>query len=670
MHHPLHRSDRNTHSPFRPILARSAAAAALLLGLAAPDATAALSRWSASSNRIYVEEGGSMTLTDIRASTPNLPDAALQRIDAAANIWLLTANIVVEDGSRLNLSGDVKELRLQSNPSSAPDTDVTSFVSITADYGEIHINGVKITSWDTAANAPDTNVADGRAFIRARSSADALTGLPNVSRMDVLNSDVGYLGYNDSERYGLSWKANGDLTVLDVLGNVLSSHIHHNYYGIYTFGLQGDLQNSGVWRGNEVDHNVGYGFDAHDDSDRLLIENNNVHDNGNHGIILSERCDSAQIVNNVSNANAGNGIMLHDLSDDAIVEGNTASQNADAGVALFCSKRAQVRNNILSNNTLYGVRLSVAAADNVLEANRLEGSGAYGIFMYKGTDTKGVCGGDLIPRGNTFTGNTIAGSGINGLKISEGTANTFAGNTFNDGASIKNALSSEEWTVDFRENTFGQGVVVDLDGSATTPLHANFADQPAVTVGMDTGALARFTDDGGAIFDLTRDVMVAVNGSASQLDLTADTAGAPKVEVLTRPLFVTTDGTRVEVAPTLWETGGAYGKAWIARAANPAGSVQYRVGDLQPGVSYEARRGDTALGTFAADSGGEITFADVPGDTATLTYTIVRSADQPQGGGDGGGGGAPGALLLALLGAAGLGRRAGRQFSWWWRRTA
>jgi len=34
----------------------------------------------------------------------------------------------------------------------------------------------------------------------------------------------------------------------------------------------------------QVHHNIGYGFDPHDDSDDLTIHNNHVHNNGWHGI--------------------------------------------------------------------------------------------------------------------------------------------------------------------------------------------------------------------------------------------------------------------------------------------------------------------------------------------------------------------------------------------------
>lgn len=683
MQHPLRATDRSIPGfltrrvpcpdgpprtrRFAPIAILAAAVAALT----APDATAALSRWSASNNRIYVYGGGSMTLTDIRATTPSLPDAALQRVDAANNVWLLTANILVEEGTTLSLTGDVKELRLQSNASSAPATDVTSFVSITAgnfdtaagtgSAGTIVVDGVKVTSWNTGANGPDTNTADGRAFMRARSAL--VSGVPQESRMDVLNSEVAYLGYDASERYGLAWKANGDLALVDVLGNVKNSKVHHNHYGVYSFGLEG-----GEWTGNEVYSNDGYGFDAHDHSDDLVIDDNNVHDNGlidikgKHGIILSENCLNAKITNNQANGNGGNGIMLHDFADDAVVEGNTASNNADAGIAVFCSSRALVKGNTVANNTLYGIRLTVAANDNNVEANQITGSGQYGIFMQPATDSNGICGSDLRPTGNTVTGNTVSGSGTSGVKLTDATGNTFAQNTINDGVSVRNSTSTAEETVTFAANTFGPGVVVRLDGAVDRPLRASFTDTPRASIELDTGSIAHFSDDGGAIFDLARDLLVQVTGSNSVLELNADNAG-PAFVVDTRPLLVTTDGTLVEVAPTLWETSGDYRKTWIARSANGAGTVQYRVGDLQNGVSYDVNRGSTLVGTFTADGTGQIAFSDAPGSTATQTYSLTKAAVQPQSGDGGGGGGGAlptgtlaGLLVVVLLGA--LRRRA------------
>ncbi|HUR41873.1 MAG TPA: right-handed parallel beta-helix repeat-containing protein [Verrucomicrobiae bacterium] len=641
-------------------------AAVLLMAAVAPDASAALSRYSSSNNRIYVYGGGDMTLTDISATTPSLPATALQRIDNG--IWLLTANIIVQEGTRLMLTGDVTELRLQSNPSAAPATDVTSFISIVAgDFdttagtgtnGNILIDGVKVTSWNTATNAPDTLSTDGRAFIRARSAE--VSGVAQESRLDVLNSEVQYLGYDASERYGLSWKVNGDLAKVNVLGDVKNSKIHHNHYGVYSFGLQG-----GQWTGNDVYNNDGYGLDAHDHSDDLVIDGNTVRDNGlvdakgKHGIILSESCLRAQITNNTATGNGGNGIMLHNFADDAIVEGNTSSNNVDSGVAVFCSSKALVKNNTLAGNQQYGVRLTVAAKDNTIEGNTISGSGQYGVFMQPATDSNAVCG-DLTPTNNTFTGNTIGTSGVAGVKVNDSNNTTFTGNTIENGVSVRNALSTTEQVINFADNEFASGGVVRLDGTATTPLRANFSDSARVSLEVDTGSTASFTSATGAIFDLARDLLVRVNGSASAIDLNADNAGNAFV-VDTRPLFVTTGGSLVEVAPTLWETSGDRRKTWIARAADGAGTVQYRVGDLAAGTSYDVARNGTAVGSFTANAGGEITLSDAPGTTSTVTYTLTKSAVQPQsgGGGEGGGGGAlnGGLLLLGLLVSALRGTR-------------
>src|SRR5881394_2545398 len=331
-------------------------ATAALIALPSPGQGATF-HWAATSNRIYVEGGGSATLSDIKAGLPNAP---LDLVDATNHIWLLRANVQIRDGTTLVLhgssgGGDVDLLRLQSNNSSASN----SVVSVTADWGRIDIKNTHITSWDDAVNGPDTEYQTfGRAFVRVRSrlAADGVTALE--SRMDIVNSEISYLGYDASESYGLAWKVTGrhpDPTksiydVVNVYGDVLGSHLHHNFWGVYSFGLEG-----GRWLTNEVDHNAGYGFDPHDDSDHLLIEGNNVHHNGGlgrgtHGIIASRRCDHLIIRNNRSWANAENGIMLHRHSDDCLVENNETFQNGDSGIALFDVDRTTVRNNLCLSN--------------------------------------------------------------------------------------------------------------------------------------------------------------------------------------------------------------------------------------------------------------------------------------------------------------------------------
>lgn len=70
-------------------------------------------------------------------------------------------------------------------------------------------------SWDTGANTYDTNETDGRSYISCVSEiiTDAnetcegrAKNTMGEARMDIVSSEMGYLGYHDSESYGLTWK--------------------------------------------------------------------------------------------------------------------------------------------------------------------------------------------------------------------------------------------------------------------------------------------------------------------------------------------------------------------------------------------------------------------------------------------------------------------------------
>jgi len=72
-----------------------------------------------------------------------------------------------------------------------------------------------VFSWDTSTNAPDENQDDGRSYISAVSEVitdDSQTcrgrAKKNMgeARMDIEGSEMGYLGYQGSEAYGLTWK--------------------------------------------------------------------------------------------------------------------------------------------------------------------------------------------------------------------------------------------------------------------------------------------------------------------------------------------------------------------------------------------------------------------------------------------------------------------------------
>jgi len=599
-------------------------------------------RYASSSNRIYVEDGGTATLSAIKTALPNAP---LDLVNTNGKVWLLRANLQIEDGSVVVLhgtsaGGDMNELRIQSTNSSTPG----SFVSITADYGVIDIANTKILSWDTAVNGPDLEFASfGRAFIRVRSSLAADGVTPQESRMDIVNSEISNLGYDAAESYGLSWKVIGThpdptksiFDFVNVYGNIIGSHIHHNYWGVYSFGLEG-----GQWLNNEINHNAGYGFDPHDDSDNLLIEGNNVHHNGGigrgtHGIIASMNCDHLVIRNNRSWANAENGIMLHRHCDDSIIENNQTYLNGDSGIALFDTDRTTVRNNIILSNSNAGIRLTVGCTDNVIANNEISYSGVNGLLIVPGTDPAEPDPVDPAHsnrnRRNTFATNSIHHCVAEGFKMVDGDTNLFFGNTFTaNGPELVFETSRQNR---FISNSIPATVTVELSGSSTFPTAVQFQRQPLVVLALaNSSSTATFEDAAGAIFDFDQSpIATRVTNQHSFVTLTTALIGTGTT-VVTRNFLVTLNTGEAQVNPTLWETSGQLRKQWTSQATVANASIQYTVGDLAPNTAYAVSKNGqplTTLTTFSSDSSGRVSFSDIPGTTSAIQFAIADSGTPP-----------------------------------------
>jgi len=602
-------------------------------------------RFSGASNRIYVEGGGSATLTDIKNALPNAP---LDLVDAANQVWLLRANLFITDGSTLILhgsaaGGDVNEFRLQSNNSSASN----SFVNVTADHGEIDINDVHILSWDSAVNGPDTEYqAMGRAFIRVRAklASDGVT--PLESRMNILNSDISYLGFDASESYGLSWKVIGThpdpsksiFDVVNVYGNIISNRIHDSFWGVYSYGLEG-----GQWLNNEIDHNAGYGFDPHDDSDHLVIEGNNVHHNGGvargtHGIIASRRCDHLVIRNNRSWANAENGIMLHRHSDDCVVENNLTYLNGDSGIALFDVDRTTVRNNTVLSNANAGIRLTIGCADNVIANNEIGYSGANGLMIIPGNDAPEPDPLDPIVtsrnRRNSVLSNHVHDCQAEGLKLTDGDTNVFFGNVF--ARNLPKLSFTTSAGTQFISNSLPADVTVRLTGSTSVTDTIFFKQQAQVNLSLaDVLNAATFQDDGGAIFDFDpHKVATHVDTTGSSVTVTSSEIGTGTT-VITRNLSVqVADGSQpppasILVNPTIWEAAGDLRKAWTTQSPDSATTLVYTVGDLAPDTAYSVLKYGQLLLLVQSDSTGRISFSDAPGTNGAVEYAVAPGGPLP-----------------------------------------
>lgn len=259
-----------------------------------------------------MEGEGCATITDLYKQrvekdgwTPKGPIYILDENDEidyfpleATGKWLITADLYVRTGAVFYcrgsaIGGDCDELRIQS-------TGPLDFYEIRGHGGSLYFSHTVVTSWDTPSSAPQKVYEGGRSYLNCVSeyeSAVNCTGQPlndfGECRMDIISSEMGYMGWMDSESYGLTWKVRGfcadkrnpeifDTT--NVYGDIIDSDIHHMYYGMYSYGHQG-----GVWTDNKMHDNHQYGFDPHDDSDYLTIARNEVYNNVNHGERQRER---------------------------------------------------------------------------------------------------------------------------------------------------------------------------------------------------------------------------------------------------------------------------------------------------------------------------------------------------------------------------------------------
>ena len=111
-------------------------------------------------------------------------------VNQGSGAWLLKSDVVVSPTARLEVTdATVKELRLDSTPNRFP-----AFTKLTATGGHLLFQNVKVKSWDTQLNAPDDNYYDGRSYLLAQ----------NGGRMDIIASEMSYLGMGDGEPSGMA----------------------------------------------------------------------------------------------------------------------------------------------------------------------------------------------------------------------------------------------------------------------------------------------------------------------------------------------------------------------------------------------------------------------------------------------------------------------------------
>lgn len=572
--------------------------------------------------------GQTFTLTEVAASSAVGP-MRLELVDPANKIWFLKVKLKVEEGATLRViggvAGDANWLRLRSDDSSG--------IWLRAEKGNLLFKDTRVTSWDATRNAVDTTYAvgadgsGGRSYVAARSlltkgrqtappTACGVNGgsqEPYEARMDVVNSEISYLGYNAGESYGIAWKVYYKVdpadpndapppgrqlyAMVDVFGDVRGSTFQHNYFGSYTFGAY--CMN---WTGNIFAENVQYGLDPHDDSDYLTISGNTFRDNGNHGVICSIECNNLAITGNQSSGNL-HGIMIHRSVNGALIEGNAVHDNRGAGIAIFDSHDAVVRGNTVTNNAEAAVRLSVGSSRNLIENNSLTGlapngtGSGYVLYTYKGSDAP--TSGDGLPKQNIFRNNRLVGYKRPLLKIGEATDNRFEGNT------IAGAVSEFEFRLAtgnrVRDGEVGKTITIILDSASMTTLEDS------------RGYIWRLPESGLS-------TAAGVAGSTMSLSY-ANTGGRAAVTTLDFRVYPSNGSVAVRLGA--WDAGA---RSWSESSSTTTGPVGHAMGGLQAGACYAVTANGASIGVFRADDGGRIGFSYGRGYGGTVAFALAAAA--------------------------------------------
>lgn len=365
------------------------------------------------------------------------PQTFVRRHDGS---YLLTENIYVDAGAKLDLSspGGLHLLLASDNK---------GFVSIISFGGRLTLSGtpqapMRIGSWDTRKDKPDTDVRDGRAYVRAvggqftmsyarvddlgfwsgRTGGISLTGTdrPDTSNIDGPDptasgrngDDPGAEDDGELRSGGVAAEPAGPLSTPDsrfsvptlsyVSAEITDSVISGNLFGLFVSGSIG-----------------------------VTISRTQVKDSLEDGVLMHRGVVNAVIDRTVSQDNGGDGFVLSRATEEVRVTGSKALRNAGNGFTLSGRPLADGPSASGEPTSTYG---SNSVSDGVAKGN-----GRYGVEIDGGTDVgvqnNDIDGGDMgiVARSGatkvSITGNHLTGQKRQGISVRDGVSEaTVTGN--------------------------------------------------------------------------------------------------------------------------------------------------------------------------------------------------------------------------------------------------
>lgn len=286
-------------------------------------------------------------------------------------------------------------------------------------YGNIAINGVKITSWDVSDDdviQQNINGTIPRAYIQFAASEGS----------QILNSEFGYLGFVEPGRRGFDLLGGGGPSH-DML--VRSSKFHDMWMAFFSNGAYNITVD-----GNEYYNNIKYSLDPHTTTHDMNITNNWIHDNPI-GPICSDRCS------------------------DILIEGNLIQDTTRAAIFFSRNMTDSIARNNHVINAETGILLS-ESPDNQVYNNTIEGATEQGILLFDP-----VIVDDGSTTGNIVYNNVISNS-ENAIRATRSHDNTVQNNTFSDIESREYRILGDS-SITIRGQQFDDDALISGDDSQT-----------------------------------------------------------------------------------------------------------------------------------------------------------------------------------------------------------
>jgi mannuronan 5-epimerase len=313
-----------------------------------------------------------------------ISDPAILEQEVQGGQYILHANLEVADGVTFQMTSNGDNLRY---------LKLAGANGIIV-YGKILIDDVKITSWDVSEDdiiRQDMNGTISRAYIQFDASEGA----------QILNSEFGYLGYDEPGRRGFDLYGGGGPSH-DMV--IRGSTFHDMWFAFYS-----NAAYNIVVDGSEYHHNIRYALDPHTATYNMNITNNYLHHN-RYGAICSDDCYNI------------------------LIEGNRAHHNTDAGIVFS----RNMTNSIARNNHVYNATTGISLSEspnNQIYNNTIERAADEGILLFNPEVID-----DGFTEGNMVYDNVISSS-EDGIRATNSHDNILENNTFDDIESSKYLLS-------------------------------------------------------------------------------------------------------------------------------------------------------------------------------------------------------------------------------------